>query len=148
KPNQIMITGLQPGVAKMTLTDADDKDEEFQVVVEVDLEFLKDRLRRAVPYANIQPIPGGNGAGILTGHLDRAEDIPGALEPARSVVGDRIINALRVGGVQQVQLDVIVAQVSRSELRQMSFAFFNSGQKHFLASTLGLTEAAAANANV
>jgi pilus assembly protein CpaC len=44
---------------------------------------------------------------------------------------------MRVGGVQQVQLDVVVAFVSRSELRRMSFDFLNIGHHHNLSSTLG-----------
>src|SRR5205823_10068032 len=49
----------------------------------------------------------------------------------------QVINAMRVGGVTQVQLDVVVAEVSRSELRRMSFDFMNFGVQHVFASTPG-----------
>jgi Flp pilus assembly secretin CpaC len=48
----------------------------------------------------------------------------------------KVINALRVAGVQQVQLDVVVAQVSRSEFRQLGFNFLSSRNSSFIASTL------------
>lgn len=56
----------------------------------------------------------------------------------------KVINALRVAGVQQVQLDVVVAQVSRSEFRQLGFNFLSSRNSSFIGSTLtGLTPLAA-----
>ncbi|NDH09863.1 MAG: hypothetical protein EBY16_09735, partial [Gammaproteobacteria bacterium] len=48
----------------------------------------------------------------------------------------KVINALRVAGVQQVQLDVVVAQVSRSEFRQLGFNFLSSRNSSFIGSTL------------
>ena len=48
----------------------------------------------------------------------------------------KVINALRVAGVQQVQLDVVVAQVSRSEFRQIGFNFLSSQNSSFIGSTL------------
>ena len=52
-------------------------------------------------------------------------------------VSPRIINAIRVAGSQQVQLDVVVAQVSRSEFRQLGFNFLASRNSSFIGSTLG-----------
>ena len=48
----------------------------------------------------------------------------------------KVLNALRVAGVQQVQLDVVVAQVSRSEFRQLGFNFLSSRNSSFIGSTL------------
>jgi pilus assembly protein CpaC len=50
---------------------------------------------------------------------------------------DHVINALRVGGVMQVQLDVKIATVSREAMRRMSFDFFTDGLHHTFASTVG-----------
>jgi pilus assembly protein CpaC len=55
---------------------------------------------------------------------------------AQSVVGAGAINALRVGGVMQVELDVVIAQVSRSELRQLGLSFIQNGTQHFITSVL------------
>ena len=136
-PTHVLIAGLQPGLARVSLTDADGKTETFDVVVQLDVEYLKYLLRIGVPTASINVQPGASGTVILTGYLTRAEDIQLALDIARSVVGDRIINGLRMGGVQQVQLDVVVAQVARSELRRMAFDFIQAGQHHIITSTVG-----------
>jgi pilus assembly protein CpaC len=136
-PTRVLITGLEPGITRVTLTDVDNKSESFDVVVQFDVEYLKSLLKRAVPTANVQPIPGANNTIILTGTVAHAEDVDVVLRTAQSVVlgGDRIINALRVGGVMQVQLCVVIAQVSRSEFRRMAFDFLAGDRDWFWAST-------------
>src|SRR5262249_8145994 len=108
------------------------------VLVQVSTEFLRTVLRQSLPTANIEPIAGGGGTIILTGYVAHAEDVDVAVSVARGVAGGvQVINALRVGGVQQVQLDVPVARVARSELRSLGFNFFTSGHDSIFASTVG-----------
>ena len=84
------------------------------------------------------PIPAGNNAVIVTGTVDRAEDVPAILQTAQSVVGPvQIINTLRVGGVQQVQICVTVARVNRTKLRQFGFNFLFNGPNVTAGSTVG-----------
>lgn len=69
---------------------------------------------------------------------------PGGLPPAQpreiTALTTRqrlvIVNALRVGGVQQVQLEVIVARVSRSEARRFGFSWMQNGTQHFASSSI------------
>jgi pilus assembly protein CpaC len=139
QPNQVYIVGQAPGATTVTLTDEDGKTDRFEVVVVAfDIQQLRNVLRQAVPTASVVPIPAGNNAVIMAGTVDRAEDIPAVLQSAQALVGGlQLINTLRVGGVQQVQLDVTVAQVSRSELRSMAFNFLGSDGNFFLGSTVG-----------
>ncbi len=138
-PTTVLLTGLQAGTTQVTLTDVDNKTEVVEVIVQFDVQYLKTLLQQTVPTANITPVPGGNNTVILTGFVARAEEVQPVLAAAASVVGgaDHVINALRVGGVMQVQLDVKVATVSRDQLRRMSFDFFTDGQNHTFASTVG-----------
>jgi pilus assembly protein CpaC len=145
-PKTVLLTGLQPGVAKIVVTGSDDKQESFEVTVELDVTYLRNMLRKTVPTANVEPVASANNAIILTGYVAQAEDVDVILKTAASVMGDRIINAMRVGGVMQVQLDVIVASVLRTEFRQMGFAFFETGKVHFLGSTVGVPQSVAATA--
>ncbi|MCI0463178.1 MAG: hypothetical protein L0Z62_40040, partial [Gemmataceae bacterium] len=135
-PTTVLVTGLSPGIARIALTDVDKNKESFEIIVQTDVQYLKYILRRAVPAASVDVIPSANNVFILTGHVQRSEDVQIVVDAARSVVGDRIINALRVGGVMQVQLCVTVARVARSEARSMGFSFLNTGQRHYLASIL------------
>src|SRR5262249_5631614 len=138
-PTTVLLTGLQAGTTQVTLTDVDGKVEVVDVVVQFDVQYLKTLLQQTVPTANITPVPGGNNSLILTGSVAGAEEIQPILATAASIVGgaDHVINALRVGGVMQVQLDVKIATVSRDQLRRMSFDFFTDGQNHTFASTVG-----------
>jgi pilus assembly protein CpaC len=79
----------------------------------VDVEHLKTQLRRAVPTANVTPILTSNNSVILTGVVVRAEDVDTVIRVTNSIDGLNVINALRVGGVWDVQLDVTVAAIRR-----------------------------------
>jgi pilus assembly protein CpaC len=139
KPDTYAIVGLAPGISTVTLTDEDNKVERLDVVVVAyDIEQLRTVLRRAVPSASVVPLPAGNNAVILSGTIDRAEDVPAVLQAAQSVVGPvQIINTLRVGGVQQVQICVTVARVNRTKLRQFGFNFLFNGPNLISGSTVG-----------
>jgi pilus assembly protein CpaC len=142
-PTSILLTGLTSGVTRITLTGEDNSTEVVDAIVQTDVEFLKTQLTRAVPTANIQLIPSTNGSIILAGHVANAEDIDAILRISNSFVtgaggtGGEVINALRLGGVMQVQLDVVVARVSRTDLRRFAFNFMNFGDNHVFASTIG-----------
>ncbi len=138
-PTTVMVTGREAGTTRITLTSEDNVQENLDIVVQADVEYLRTMLQQIVPTASIQPIPVGNSMIVLKGHVDRAEDVDVIVKTAERAAGGafQVQNALQVGGVQQVQLDVVVAQVSRSELRRMSFDFLDVGQHHVLASALG-----------
>jgi pilus assembly protein CpaC len=137
-PTTVLLTGLEAGSTRVRLVDESNKEESVEVIVQFDVQYLKSLLTQAVPSSSVTPIPGANNTIILTGSVARAEDVQVVLSTAGSVVGaDRIINALRVGGVMQVQLDVVVATVSREKIRQMAFDFINDGTNHVIASTVG-----------
>jgi pilus assembly protein CpaC len=67
--------------------------------------------------------------------VDKVEDADVVLRVAQSL-GVQVINAMRVGGVQQVQLDVVVASVTRSENRSIGFDFLTNSRNFFFASTV------------
>ena len=137
-PASVLVTGLMAGTTRVVLTDKDKKSEAFDIIVQLDVAFLRKILQETVPSANITPLPVGTGAIILAGTVTKPEDIPIALSVAQSVAGNvALTNALRVGGVQQVELCVSVARVARSQLRRMAFEFLYAGGHNVVASTLG-----------
>jgi pilus assembly protein CpaC len=126
-----------PGLTTVTLTAIDGTVETYEIVVELEIEYLKSILKRAVPTANVVPIPGANNTIILTGVVAHSEDIQIVLETAGALVGlGRVINAMRVGGVMQVQLCVVVARVNRAELRRMGFNLLQNNPGEIFGSTI------------
>ena len=136
-PTSVLLTGLEPGISRVTFRDVDGKVEAVDVVVQLDIEYLRSLIHRAVPTAFVEPIPGANNTVVLTGYVARVEDIDPILRLTQSLVlgPDRVINFMRVGGVQQVQLCVVVARVACEEFRRMAFDFLESDEFHFIGST-------------
>ncbi len=136
-PTMVLVTGQNPNVTRIELEDVDGNKETHEVIVQLDIEYLRTQLRRVVPTANIIPIPTSSNSVTLTGYVAHAEDLNVVQQVAASFGGMNVINALRVGGPQQVQVDVIVASVSRSEFRRMAFNFLVNSKNTFFASTVG-----------
>src|SRR5205085_4487606 len=81
-------------------------------------------------------IPNGTSTVILSGFVHRAEDTQVAQAVAQSM-GWTVINGLRLNGVQQVQLDVVIALVRRSKGRDFGFNFLQNSRHQILGSTIG-----------
>ena len=107
RPDAYAIVGIAPGISTVTVTDEDNKVEKLDVAVAVyDLDQLWRVLRRAVPTANVIPLPAGSNAVILSGTVARAEDLPAVLQAAQAVAGPvQIINTLRVEGAPNTVVD-------------------------------------------
>jgi pilus assembly protein CpaC len=122
----LIIAGRTGGATVITLTFLDDSKITYTVVVQPDYEQLKFVIRRAVPTASVEIIPGVGDVIILSGTVSRPEDADTAVRIASSAVGgntNNVINAIQVGGSQHVMIDVTVAQVDRTELRERGFSF-------------------------
>src|SRR5581483_886490 len=130
-PTTILVTGQQDGVTRIELEDTEGNKEIYEVIVQADVEFLRAQLRRALPTANVTVIPISNnpppGKVLLTGTVTHDGDVAVVRGLVESV-GFKFIDAMRVGGVQQVQLDVIIAQVNRTDLRNLTFNFLGSSR--------------------
>ena len=137
-PTRVLLTGQTAGISHLDLTDVDGKVESYDVTVQLDVEYLRTQLRRALPTANIDPVPIANNTIVLRGTVNHIEDVEIAVRAAQAAVaGVQVVSDLRVAGVQQVQLCVTVAQVSRSQLRAMNFDFLTDSKNFFLGSTIG-----------
>jgi Flp pilus assembly secretin CpaC len=80
---------------------------------------LRRLVEQALPAAAAEPVPSAGSMIMLTGTVARPEDISLVLAAARSVVGSNVVNALRVPGTTQVQLDVLIAEVVGRHLRSV-----------------------------
>lgn len=137
---KIQLLGKLGGASRITITFADQSKATYTVIVQPDYEQLQFVLRRAVPTASIEVIPGVGNVIILTGTVSRPEEATTAVQIASSAVGGQasnVINALKIGGSQHVLIDVTVAQVDRTEIKERGFAFGVFGQNFQVSSVLG-----------
>jgi pilus assembly protein CpaC len=135
-PTTILLTGQQSDVTRIELEDETGTKETYEVIVQRDIENLRTQLHRAAPTASIVPTPISDSTVVLNGTVTNAEDVDVLTNVARSL-GFQVINAMRVGGVQQVQLDVVIVQVSRSDLRTLTFNFIAQSPNFFFAHNVG-----------
>lgn len=129
RPNVLFLTGRSAGLSQLTVTSKDQK-RVFDVVVQLDFDQLRYLIRRTVPTATVEVTAGIGNVVILSGYVTTPQDADIILRLANSAVGgvtNSVINAIQVGGVQHVQIDVVVASVDRSEIRQRGFDFFVNG---------------------
>ena len=139
-PKLLSLTAKKEGLTKVTIQFADDKTVTIDVLVQPDYELLRKILKQTVPTANVIVTPAAGGAIILSGYVNRAEDADIVLKIASSAVGgsvNNIINALQIGGVQHVLIDVVIAQVDRTEIRERGVSFGINGSSGGFSSVLG-----------
>jgi len=162
-PSTVILSGRRAGLTRLELLDVDGNREVREIAVEMDVEYLYAQLRKALPTVGINIIPNGENSLILTGYVSRAEDIPlaeaivraayvrladvdpeqqpGGGQPAAGAAATtrtvQIINGLRLNGVQQVQLDVVVARVNRNKARNFGFNFLQNSRRQIAGSTVG-----------
>ncbi len=152
-PTTVLVVGLQAGSTTVRLTDDQGTVEAVEVVVQFDIDVVKAVLKRAFPTAQVEPVPAGTNTIVLVGNVQHAEEIEAILRVAQGVlvsgvpagptgatgVGGRtvIVNALTVGGVRQVQLDVVIAAVNRTEIRNLGVNFTVNGSTAYFGSLIG-----------
>lgn len=134
--NEVRVVGQQVGITRLTLTDNAKASTDYTIRVEPDLTFVRDMIFRQFPRANVTLTPTRENVVIVSGTVDSAEDIIPLLDFVRGF-GLEPVSALRVGGVVQVQLEVCIAKVDRSEFRRMGFNFTWNDQQNFLVSIIG-----------
>lgn len=90
--------------------------------------WLEPLLKQEPTLARVKLLPAHGNVIILTGAVNQGDDIQRAMKLARCCGARQVINALRVGSVEMVQIDIVLVQVARSELRRMAPGLFEQWQ--------------------
>ncbi len=141
-PDAILIVGQNSGVTRLTFALTNMTKIEYEVLVQPDYELLKKVIQRAVPTASVEVLPGVGSGIILTGYVNKPSDADIITRITQSAAGtgaaggSNVINAIQVGGPQHVMIEVVVAQVNRSELRSRGADFFINGNSGSFASLI------------
>ena len=99
-PTKIQITGRNTGLSQLTLNYKDSK-KQFDVVVQPDLNLLRNIIRRTVPTAAVEVSPGLGQVIILSGYVSTPLDADIVTRLATNAAGgmaNSVINAIQVGG--------------------------------------------------
>ncbi|SOB59735.1 Type II and III secretion system protein [Pseudodesulfovibrio profundus] len=122
-PNQIYITGNTLGTTTLTLWEGKKVSSVYDLVITPDVTRLKRMLHEILPEEkNIQVLSSGESI-TLSGSVTSTGNLTNVLSLAEAEAPDKVVNLLRVDGVQQVMLEVRVAEMSRSGLKRMGVNF-------------------------
>ena len=129
-PRQVLIISRKnAGTTSLTVWHGEDRAEVYDVRVYVPgnlLEAVQHNLGRLVPEARVNIVPAKNGV-ILDGEVDSQETLERVLRIVRAYVDVSENNILvTIIGSQQVQLEVKIAEISRSGMKQMGLGFLNN----------------------
>jgi pilus assembly protein CpaC len=145
---EIYINALAPGATNISLW-GKSRFTSATVTVEADLTLLKEKLHQILPKEKIGAEAAGDSI-VLTGEVSGPVAQSTALALAVPFAGgkkDKVVNVMHVGGVQQVMLEVRVAEINRLVAERIGVNFnalapggnFGVNQLNSLASVTDLT---------
>lgn len=133
-PEQILLQGLKVGSTDLIVWSEDEKQvKKWNVQVRLDTDSFKARLDELFPDASLTVSQSGESM-IITGLLRSAEQVTqlrDLLEKSKTS-SVNYINMTSVAGVQQVLLQIRVAEVSQVALRSLGFNAFRTDDDWFL----------------
>jgi len=134
-PERVQVLGKTSGATELTMWNAGEQTVEVAVDVTADLRGLEIQLGRLFPRAKLQ-LEQLDETVIVRGEMAKVEE--GA--QLRQLLQSRkltFVDMTRIAGVQQVQLQVRVAEVSRRALQALGINGFMGGSSAFGGLTIG-----------
>ena len=136
-PTQIYLTGKTIGVTNVTLWNESGKMMGmYDVVIAPDVTRLKENLHKTLPEENGIMVTSDHDHITLSGTASNTNNLNRALSMAEAYAPKKIVNAMQVGGVQQVMLEVRVAEMNRELIKRLGVNFTGIGNDFFGLSVL------------
>lgn len=120
---QLLLTAKGVGTTDLTIWNRKDEPLILALQVTRNLEALRTQMKGLFPGEEITAISVGDLV-VLSGEVSDVR-VPERVAELAKLHAEKVANLVRVRGVQQVQLEVKFAEVSRRGLREMSFNIFH-----------------------
>jgi pilus assembly protein CpaC len=134
--DQVLVQGVKVGTTDLILWSEDNSQTvQRRIVVRLDVESLNTGLQRLFPGANLAASDSGEVL-IVQGHLRSADQVlhlKDFLEKSKVPY----VNMTTLAGVQQVQLQVRIAEVAKSALRQLGINAVGTDDHFFFGQKVG-----------
>lgn len=145
-PTQLYLTGKMTGITNLTLWNESGKMMGmYDVIIAPDLSRLKEDLHKTLPEEKGILVTSSHDHITLSGIASNANSLSRALSIAEAYAPKKVVNAMQIGGVQQVMLEVRVAEMNRELIRRLGINFSMLAPESFGISLLGqLTQLAGA----
>lgn len=131
-PTQIYLTAKTIGVTNVTLWNESGKMMGmYDVVIAPDVTRLKENLHKTLPEEQGILVTSDHDHITLSGTASNASNLNRALSMAEAYAPKKVVNAMQVGGVQQVMLEVRVAEMNRELIKRLGVNFTGVGNDYF-----------------
>jgi pilus assembly protein CpaC len=145
-PQQVLLQGLKVGSTDLIIWSEDEKQvRKWKVQVRLDTASFKAKLDELFPDASLTV--GQSGDSLIVSGLLRSTDQATQLHDLLDKSKISYVDMTSVAGVQQVQLQVRVAEVSRQALRSMGISYFHTDDDWF-AGMRGVSSTGATNTSI
>lgn len=134
-PTMIRVHAEKPGVTSLVIADEDGRMFTVEAFVIGDVRHLQAYLKRLFPHSAVTAVAIGDTV-VLRGWVAQPETITEMREIAEQFFA-KVVDQMKVGGVQQVKLKVRVMEVNRGKVRRLGFNFFHADQNGAVSSTPG-----------
>lgn len=135
-PHEVLVQGLKAGATDLIIW-SEDEDEvrQWKVRVVLDTENYEKIFNELFPHSSLQV--GESDEMLIIKGLLRSTDEAMQLRDYLDKSGLTYVDMTGIAGVQQVQLQVLVAEVSRQAMRALGINAFHTGNDFFGASRIG-----------
>ena len=134
-PRKIRIQALAAGVTTLAIVDENNELFTIEVLVSGDTKQLEAIIKRAFPDASVQAIKVKDSV-LLLGWVNQPDQLTPIVEIAEQF-HPKVLNYLRVSGIQQVMLRVKIMEVQRGKIRALGFNFVNVRDGSYVSSMPG-----------
>ncbi len=125
-PLQIYITGNQLGTSTLTLWSGKKVSNIYDLVITPDVTRLKRMIHEIFPNEDdVQVLSSGESI-TLSGSVNNTGSLTSILALAEAEAPEKVVNLLRVEGVQQVMLEVRVAEMTRTAMKRLGVNLFGT----------------------
>ena len=139
-PKQVHVNAKAPGVTNVILWREDGACKFYDLQVFADITQLKQKLNEVLPDEDIK-VNAAQDSIILSGEVSSTVNLSIAVELAKPFASEgKVVNLMQVGGVQQVMIEVRVAEMGSHLMRRLGFNFsYFSGPDFGISLLRGLT---------
>ena len=134
-PTSLQLKGKAVGVSQVTIWNEHDESWQARLDVKADVSRLQTQIRKLLANESLE-VSQVDDVVVLKGMLARSEDAE-QLRAFLKMVDLRYLDLTNVAGLQQVQLQVKVAEVSRTAIRLLGVNAFYGGEQWFGGLQLG-----------
>lgn len=124
-PSEIVLSGKKPGTTSLIVWDKDGQPIFFDVAVFGDVTVLAKQIKDLMPDADIKVETAGDSI-VLNGEL-KNEQTKQKIEEIAKTYAPKVINFIAIKEAQQVLLEVKVAQINKTKLKELGIGYLFRG---------------------